>query len=98
MCVAWETSGLETWPGGRLRAADVPEDCLVVGDLAATPRAVSAARLEESEQGWAVDGAISFDPSWHGAAVLSRRDGRLLGLLLVAEGAAHVALVPAKGV
>ena len=45
-----------------------------------------------------MDGAISFDPSWHGAAVLSRRDGRLLGLLLVAEGAAHVALVPAKGV
>jgi hypothetical protein len=34
------------------------------------------------------------DESWHGAAVVARDDGYLLGLLLVEDGEARVALLP----
>ena len=42
---------------------------------------------------WTVDPAIPFDASWHGACVVSRADGMLLGLLVVDDEPLRVALV-----
>ena len=67
-----------------------PEDSLVYGDPAAPPMALSSNRLTADGEGWAVDGAVSFEPSWHGACVLGRSDGALLGILLVEDGSARV--------
>jgi hypothetical protein len=36
------------------------------------------------------------DDRWHGAAVLARSDGFLVGLLLVEDGRVRVALLPDK--
>jgi hypothetical protein len=100
---AWETSGLAlldvsasevSWPMARRRAAPAPEDCLAVADPTATPLPLAASRLEVVDGGWSVDPAVSVDESWHGAAVVARADGFLLGLLLVEDGEARVALVP----
>ena len=65
-----------------------------MADPTATPLPLAASRLEVAGGGWSVDPAVSVDESWHGAAVVARADGFLLGLLLVEDGEARVALVP----
>jgi hypothetical protein len=99
----WEVGGLALldarvsevpWPAARCRAAAAPEDCLAVADPTSTPLPLAASRLAAVDGGWSVDPAVSVDESWHGAAVVARDDGHLLGLLLVEDGEARVALVP----
>jgi len=68
------------------RAADAPEDALLVGDPLAPPVALAAARLSLGEGGWAVDPALPLDADWTGACAVARSDGRVLGLLVVREG------------
>ncbi len=84
------------WPADRRRRGTAPEDCLAVGDSAAPPLPLAAARLTAGEDGWAVDPAVSLDESWHGAAVVGRADGYLVGLLLVDDGTWRVALLPGE--
>jgi hypothetical protein len=99
----WETGGLAllearvsgaSWPMARRRVAEAPEDCLAVADPTASPLPLAASRLGAAAGGWSVDPAVSVDESWHGAAVVARDDGHLLGLLLVEDGEARVALLP----
>lgn len=85
-----------TWPVGRVRDLETKdgqaaEDVLVCLEPNASPRALAAARLEPAENGWSIDPAITFDEEWHGAAVLSRTDGKLVGILLVGKGSATIA-------
>jgi hypothetical protein len=87
--LAWPE--VEKWPAAAVRTPAGAEDCLVIGDPGSAPTALAAARLEADEGQWRVDPAISFDASWHGAAVLARSDGLLIGLLLVVEGRGSVA-------
>ena len=83
-----------SWPADRLRRGGPPEDCLAVGDPTAPPLPLAAARLTAAADGWDVDPSVSLDESWHGAAVVGRADGRLVGLLLVNDGTGRVALLP----
>ena len=84
------------WPDERRRALGGPEDCLVVGDPSA-PLALAAVRVTPADGGWSVDPALPLDRSWHGACVVSRTDGRLVGLLLVDDDdTARVVSVPAR--
>jgi hypothetical protein len=83
------------WPADRWRApSEGTEDCLAVADPIATPLPLAAARLELGEGAWVIDPAVSVDPSWHGASVVARADGYLIGLLLVDDDTAKVALLP----
>ena len=101
----WSSGGLAVfewdlmtpvWPAGRRRQGESPEDCLAIGDPTAAPMPLAAARLVPDGGAWAVDPAVSVDASWHGAAVVARIDGYLVGILLVEDGTARVALLPAK--
>ena len=83
--------GDSVWPVERMRLMSEAEDCLVVTDAAAAPLALSAVRLESDGDYWAIDPAISFSRSTHGAAVVARSDGQVVGLLLVDEDGARVA-------
>lgn len=83
------------WPDALMRAAEAPEDCVVVADRAVDPIPLAAARLVPGKSAWSIDPAVPIDESWHGACVLGRRDGRLIGLLLVRDAGAEVALLPA---
>lgn len=76
---------LSAWPAERQRVPGEPEDGLIVAEPGAAPLIASAGRFSPADGGWAVDGALPLDRRWHGAAVLARSDGRLLGLLLVDE-------------
>ncbi|MCH8165159.1 MAG: hypothetical protein IH889_06080, partial [Planctomycetes bacterium] len=64
------------------------------GDPTATPLPLAAARLTQQQDLWAVDPAVTVDDSWHGACVVARADGYLVGLLLVEKGTVKVALLP----
>lgn len=84
------------WPAERTRRPGAPEDCLAFGDPSAPPLPLAATRLTPQADGWRLDPAIPLDPTWHGACVLSRSDGFLIGMLLVDDGEARVALVPQR--
>ncbi|UCD73840.1 MAG: MCE family protein [Phycisphaerales bacterium] len=71
------------WSSRRIRAATEPEDCIAVADPASDPLPLAAARLTAHEDGWLIDQAVPIDETFHGAAVLARTDGRLLGMVLV---------------
>lgn len=93
----------EAWPSARVRRPEEPEDCLVVLEARRGPSAIGATRLtpltgdERPAAGaWEIDRRVSFEPDWHGAAVLSRADGALIGLLILGEGRAWVGLIPER--
>ncbi|NOX59634.1 MAG: MCE family protein [Planctomycetes bacterium] len=81
------------WPTSRQRAAEVPEDCLVFADPASKPLPLATARLSASGQTWLVDSALGLDGAWHGAPVIARKDGKLVGVMLVQDDSAVVALL-----
>lgn len=83
------------WPADRIRRLEEAEDCVVIADRAAGPRPLAAGHLQPASDGmWAVSAAVSFDADWHGAAVLSRDDGRLVGILLVQRDRRIIAPLP----
>ena len=99
---AWTAGGLarldatvsdRPWPERLVRAASEPEDCIAVADPGAAPIPLAASRLVPASGGWLVDAAVSIDALWHGAGVVSRADGRLVGILLVDDDDVRVALI-----
>ncbi len=83
------------WPDRRVRRPADPEDCIAVADPTAPPLPLTAARLAPVGDAWRVDPALPVDGTWHGAAVLSRADGRLIGMLLVEKNGARIARITA---
>ena len=72
------------WPTNRMRVAGEPEDCVVVGDAGEPPLPLAASRFAvNGDASWVVDTSLALDRSWHGAAVVARDDGRIIGLLIV---------------
>jgi hypothetical protein len=71
------------WPVARIRRATEPEECIAVADATDAPLPLSTARLTAREHGWLIDAAVSLNATWHGAAVIARSDGRLIGMLLI---------------
>lgn len=84
----------DPWPLEETRVLSEPEDCLLVGDPAAEPLPIDEAWLERAGDGWVVDSAVPLDESWHGASVVARSDGKLVGMLLVRGHAARIAPLP----
>jgi len=82
------------WPVSRCGALAEPVDCLAVADATATPLPLAASRLTRDDAGWRIDPALAVDDFWHGACVLSRDDGHLVGMIYVAEDNARVVALP----
>jgi len=82
------------WPVARCGALAEPLDCLAVADATATPLPLSATRLTRDDSGWLIDPALAVDEFWHGACVLSRQDGKLIGIIYVGEDNARVVALP----
>jgi hypothetical protein len=82
------------WPKQRMRHPTATEDLLAIADPAGSAIPLSASRLQAHSDSWSVDPAVPLDETWHGAAVVSREDGMILGLLLVTDSGARVALWP----
>lgn len=61
---------------------------------AAPPLPVAAARLLRNDDGrWRIDPAVAVDHSWHGACLVSRTDGYVVGIVLAEEVNVYVAPV-----
>jgi hypothetical protein len=84
------------WPRKQIRQAKEPEDCVIVADVQ-TPLPVSTAALTQIESGWEVASSIPLTAGWNGACVVSRRDGALIGIVMIAKGQAIVAPIVATG-
>ncbi len=74
-------TGEDPWPISRLRRATAPEDCLVVADPGMVPIALDQRRLQQVDEGWLVDRAQPLERAWHGASVVARSDGAIIGML-----------------
>lgn len=76
------------WKPSQLRSARVPEDSVVVAGGSSFPLAASRLR---SGPLWQIDLALPLTEQWHGAAVVARKDGALIGLVIWREEQAWVA-------
>ncbi len=93
-------AGGPVWRVARIREMTGAEECVAITDSIANPLPIAAARLTAidneggSSVGWNIDSAVAIDESWHGACVVARSDGKLVGILLINnEGEARVATV-----
>ncbi len=86
------------WPSADRRNATEPEDCLVFADPATKPMPLAASRLTKVEGKWQIDSALGLDEMWHGAPVIARKDGTLVGLMLIEDESAVVAMLSSEKV
>ncbi len=83
----------ETWPSARLKSATEPVDVLLVTSAAEPPLSIASSRLKSAEGSWQVDPSVPLSAEHHGACVVARDDGSVLGLIVIDKGRATVALV-----
>lgn len=85
------------WPLNQIAKPDEPVDCLVVTAGLDSSVSLDAHRfIVGGEGGWALDESIQLSEDYHGAAVVSRDDGKLIGFIIVANGEATVSHVPSS--
>ena len=96
------------FPVQRLGRSDQPIDCLIVTSGSESVVSVTASRfrLEKADSGdgeaagdakterWIVDPVVPLTADFHGASVVSRTDGNVVGVLLVDETGSYVAVLP----
>lgn len=82
------------WPRSRMKSVAEPIDVLLVTTASEAPITISASRLKVADAHWQVDPAVPLLPDHHGACVVARDDGTLIGLAVVAEDQALIALAP----
>ena len=86
-------NGGATWPADRFRMADKPEGVVVTCGSDEMTMPLPVQRLTVVEEGWEIDASVPLDDAWHGACVLSARDGAVIGILLRASDRSLVALL-----
>lgn len=96
------------WPLERIAHPDEPVDCLIVTSGADSVISVSAQRLSIGDNladkesstsdadNWIVASSVPLTADSHGASVVSRADGKVIGQLVVDENASQVALMPTR--
>jgi hypothetical protein len=73
--------------------AGEPADCLILlGKDDAPEPVLLAERIKPAEDGWEVDAAAPLPPDANGAPVVARKDGRLVGFLVVTGNRGRIAL------
>jgi len=82
------------WPATDTRRPVQAEDCLAIGDRALAPLALDATSLGDGPPPWKLDASLPIGESWHGAPVVSRADGKLIGILVVNDDGARLAALP----
>ena len=93
----FKIDGVTAWKSGSVRSdAGDSEDCLAVTDSQSPPVPIAASSLVAHNNTWEVRSATGLTAAHHGAAVISVKDGRLIGLLLFDRGKASIATIPMK--
>jgi paraquat-inducible protein B len=96
------------FPVQRLGHSEELVDCLIVTSGSESVLSVTASRfrIEKTDPGneeaannaaaerWIIDPAVPLTTDFHGAAVVSRADGKVVGLLLIDETGSYVSIIP----
>jgi paraquat-inducible protein B len=93
--LAWRPAGSVGFPPERVDPAPRAGDWLVLAAPGQAPLAITASRLSPEGEGWRVQGGADIGSVWHGAAVVERHQGRLVGILLASKSEARVVPIPA---
>ncbi len=95
----FKAEGVTVWKVASVRS-DVsdPEDCLAVTDSQSQPVPIAASSLQARDGVGEVRSATGLTAAHHGAAVISVKDGRLIGQLLFDRGKASIATIQDLGV
>jgi paraquat-inducible protein B len=80
-----------TWPLNRIEANTQPVDCLVITSTG-SELGIDASRLTMSAGALHIDASVSLNSGQHGAVVVARDSGRVIGVLLIDETARRIAL------
>ncbi|HMN97072.1 MAG TPA: MlaD family protein [Phycisphaerales bacterium] len=88
--------GVPGWPADRIRRFSGSEEVVAFGGDGVAPLPLSPARLSARGAVWFVDRALAIDPRLDGAAVVSRTDGFVVGLLLVEPGESRIVPIPER--
>lgn len=91
----FKMDGLTAWKLASIRNdASDPEDCLAVTDSQSPPIPFAASSLQARDGVWEARSPGGLSAAHHGAAVISTKDGRLIGHLLFDRGKASIATLP----
>ncbi|HUG71048.1 MAG TPA: MlaD family protein [Pirellulaceae bacterium] len=84
------------WPLDRTRKPQAIEEVFTFAESAESGFPIPANRLGATPgvDEWDVAASFSISPQLHGACVVSRTDGSVLGLIVVDRGVARIAFVP----
>jgi len=96
------------FPVQRLGHSEELVDCLIVTSGSESVLSVTASRFSLAQtdpskgeatgiaaaERWTVDPTVPLTADFHGASVVSRADGRLVGVLLVDETGSYVSIIP----
>ena len=82
-----EPIATDRWPIQRLRHPRRPENVAIVIAAGQQHLPIDVARITASEPNhWAIGASLAATEDWHGASVVSREDGNLIGLVIFEEG------------
>lgn len=84
------------WPINRLRKPEAIEEVFTFAESAESGFPIPANRLTATSgiNEWDVAPSFSISPQLHGACVVSRTDGSVVGLIVIDRGVAVIAFVP----
>jgi paraquat-inducible protein B len=86
---------IRLWSLDRIAKPDEPVSCLIVtGGLESTISLDSHRFIAGGEGGWALSDSVQLSADHHGAAVVSRENGKLIGFVVVTDGEVAIAHVP----
>jgi len=88
------TTDAPLWPNTRVKAASTPIDILIVTSASESPLSIAASRLTIFNTQWQVDPSVPLTEDHHGASVVARDDGALIGVVVISNGHAMIAPLP----
>ncbi len=78
------------WPMKRVRGADDPENCALFANPGNEAIPLDDGSIQKDGKSWLLDSRIRLGNRWHGAAALSRKDGRLIGIVVITQEEARI--------
>jgi paraquat-inducible protein B len=89
---------IRQWPIDRISKPGEPVSCLIVtGGLESTVSLDSHRFIAGGEGGWSLSDSVQLSADHHGAVVVSREDGNLIGFVVVTDGEVTIAHIPVSG-
>lgn len=86
---------IAVWPATMVAHVAEPVDCRIIGNSSEQPLSIAAGRIRIEANTWMVDPTVPLTADHHGAAVVSHTTNEVIGLIVMTEGRASIAPVPA---